>query len=67
MPSNPVIALNTLQAMSKSDGLTPETIKIAKKAISLIEQSELAITNQERYKKTLATITIKYPELLPKK
>lgn len=26
MPSNPVIALNTLQAMSKSDGLTPETI-----------------------------------------
>lgn len=64
MPSNPVIALNTLQAMSKSDGLTPETMKTAKKAISLLDHSDLSITNQERYKKTHTTMIKKHPELV---
>ena len=66
MPSNPVIALNMLQAMSKGTGLTPDTIKPARQAIALIEQSELSITNQERYKKYFKVLTSKHPELLPR-
>ncbi|MCH8537458.1 MAG: response regulator [Alkalimonas sp.] len=63
MPTNPVIALNMLQAMSKSNGLTPESMRFAKHAINLIEQSELSITNLERYKKYFKQLTAKHPEL----
>lgn len=66
MPSNPVIALNMLQAMSKGTGLTAETMKPARQAIALIEQSELSITNQERYKKYYSTLISKHPELATK-
>ena len=66
MPSNPVIALNMLQAMSKGTGLTVETMKPARQAIALIEQSELSITNQERYKKYYKTLINKHPELATK-
>ncbi|MEN3156752.1 response regulator [Alkalimonas sp. NCh-2] len=66
MPSNPVIALNMLQAMSKGTGLTAETMKLARQAIALIEQGELSITNQQRYKKYYRTLISKHPELATK-
>ncbi|MEE2025127.1 response regulator [Alkalimonas mucilaginosa] len=66
MPSNPVIALNMLQAMSKGTGLTAETMKPARQAIALIEQGELSITNQQRYKKYYRTLISKHPELATK-
>ncbi len=51
MPTNPVIALNLLQAMSKSAGVTGETINYARNAARVLRQNQLEKSEQERFEK----------------
>ncbi len=63
MPTNPVIALNLLQAMSKSAGLTGETILYAKNAARVLRQNKLEKSEQDRFEKYVMTLKKTQPGL----
>lgn len=63
MPTNPVIALNLLQAMSKSAGVTGEAIDYAKSAARVLRQNQLEKSEQERFEKYVATLKKTQPGL----
>lgn len=67
MPTNPLIALNLLQAMSKGAGLTPITIRYSRAAIKLLAKSELADDNKSRFTRYVATLKEMYPEIMPRR
>ncbi|WP_333607216.1 response regulator [Arsukibacterium sp.] len=63
MPTNPVIALNLLQAASKVSGLTEQTLSYSRKAIQLLLRCELSNTNQDKFNLYYQQLCEQYPEL----
>ena len=58
-----MIALNLLQAMSKSAGVTGETIHYARNAARVLRQNKLEKTEQERFEKYVLTLKKTQPGL----
>jgi hypothetical protein len=63
MPTNSVIALNLLQAMSKSAGVTGDTINYARNAARVLRQNQLEKSEQERFEKYVMTLKKTQPGL----
>lgn len=63
MPTNPVIAMNLLQAMSKSAGVTGEFIGYARNAARVLRQSELDPSESQRFEKYLTALKKLQPQL----
>ena len=63
MPTNPVIALNLLQAMSKSAGVTGESITYARNAARVLRQNQLEPAEKQRFEKYVSALKKLQPEL----
>lgn len=66
MPTNPTLALNILQAMSKGAVLNDVTQRYCRAAIRLLSQSELNDENRSRFNKYLAAVLTQHPDLRPR-
>ena len=66
MPTNPTLALNILQAMSKGAPLNDVSNRYCRAAIKLLAKSELSDDNRTRYGKYLAAVLQQHPELRPR-
>ena len=58
-----MIALNLLQAMSKSAGVTGEAINYARNAARVLRQNQLEKNEQERFEKYVVTLKKTQPGL----
>jgi hypothetical protein len=63
MPTNPVIAMNLLQAMSKSAGVTGEFIVYARNAARVLRQNELEPAEKQRFEKYVSALKKLQPQL----
>lgn len=66
MPTNPTLALNILQSMSKGASYNELTSRYCRAAIKLLSKSELSNDNQNRFHKYLNAVLSLYPELRPR-
>ena len=66
MPTNPTLALNILQSMSKGASFNELTSRYCRAAIKLLSKSELSNDNQNRFYKYLNAVISLYPELRPR-
>ncbi|MBU2206704.1 MAG: response regulator, partial [Gammaproteobacteria bacterium] len=66
MPTNPTLALNILQAMSKGAVLNEVTSRYCRAAIKLLSQSELNDDNRSRFGKYLTAVLKQHPDLRPR-
>lgn len=66
MPTNPTLALNILQAMSKGATLDDATNRYCRAAIKLLSQSELTDDNRSRFGKYLTAVLNQHPQLRPR-
>ncbi|GAB2931602.1 response regulator [Rheinheimera gaetbuli] len=66
MPTNPTLALNILQAMSKGAVLNEVTSRYCRAAIKLLSQSELNDDNRSRFGKYLTEVLKQHPDLRPR-
>ncbi|NRQ42177.1 response regulator [Rheinheimera sp. YQF-2] len=63
MRTNPTLALNILQTMSKGVTLNEFTLRYSRAAIKLLSQSELSDDNRSRFGKYLTTVLNQHPQL----
>jgi len=63
MPTNPMVALNVLQSMSKAAGLTAETLPYAKQAAKVLCQQELEQPDVLRFERYVRTLKHQQPGL----
>ncbi|WP_337880585.1 response regulator [Rheinheimera sp.] len=63
MPTNPMVALNVLQSMSKAAGLTSETLPYAKQAAKVLRQQELPSKEQARFERYVSVLKSQQPAL----
>jgi len=64
MPTNPTIALNVLQAASRCNGFSEETLKHSIAALELLKHTELDKVGKVRYQQCLTSLQHLAPELL---
>ena len=66
MPTNPTLALNILQSMSKGAALNEVSSRYFRAAVKLLSKSELSDDNRNRFAKYLSTVFSLHPELKPR-
>ena len=66
MPTNPTLALNILQSMSKGAALNDVSTRYCRAAIKLLSKTELTDDNRNRFGKYLTAVLSLYPELRPR-
>lgn len=64
MPTNPTMALNVLQAASRCNGFSEDTLKHSLAALELLKHTELDTAGNSRYQQCLNSLRQLAPELL---
>lgn len=67
MPTNPTIALNLMQTMTKGARLIPITQRYIRTAVKLLAKSELDEEMTARFKRHLNQLKEMHPELIPRR
>ncbi len=67
MPTNPTIALNLMQTMTKGAKVIPATQRYIRAAVKLLAKSELNEEMTARFKRHLHQLKEMHPELIPRR